>query len=105
MQAKIQGQHRRFAEDNDVDLINVGRAWSSIESQLPTLALTVDGNHPSLAGSYIEALAIYRYLSDRSLVVAAYRPDGMSVTDAESIASEIERRISSKLRLRAALPP
>jgi hypothetical protein len=105
MQAEIQDQHRRFAEDNAVDLINVGRAWSGIELHLPTHALTVDGNHPSLAGSYIEALAIYRYLSDRPLFVAAYRPDGMSVADAKSIASEIERRISSKLRLRAALSP
>lgn len=61
---KIQKEHRRFAEDNNVELINVGRVWRGVESLRPALALTVDDNHPSLAGSYLEALAIHRYLSD-----------------------------------------
>lgn len=105
MQNEIQNEHRRFADTNNVELINVGRAWKGIESQLPALALTVDGNHPSLAGSYIEALAIYRYLSDRPLFAPTYHPAEISPTDADVIVSEVERRISPKLRLRAALAP
>jgi hypothetical protein len=105
MQSEMQEQHRRFAEDNGVDLINVGRAWRGIESQLPALALTIDGNHPSLAGSYIEALAIYRYLSDRPLLAATYRPERMSATDAGVIVHEVDRHISPELKLRADLPP
>lgn len=105
MQDEIQNEHRRFADENNVDLINVGRAWNGIESQLPSLALTVDDNHPSLAGSYIEALAIYRYLSDRLLFAATYRPEEISVADADIIIGEVERRISPKFKLRAALSP
>ena len=70
---KIQKEHRRFAEDNNVELINVGRIWRGVESLRPALALTVDDNHPSLAGSYLEALAIHRYLSDAPVFKAAFR--------------------------------
>lgn len=102
---KIQKEHRRFAEDNNVELINVGRIWRGVESLRPALALTVDDNHPSLAGSYLEALAIHRYLSDAPVFKAAFRPDGISAADGEAIADEVDRRISPKPRLRAGLSP
>lgn len=105
MQNKIQSEHRHFAEDNGVDLINVGRAWMEIEARLPALHLTVDDNHPSLVGSYLEALAIYRYLSDRPIFAAVSPPDEISGSDARVISDEIEKHISQRLRLRASLEP
>ena len=102
---KIQNEHRRFAEDNDVDLINVGRVWRGVESLRPTLALTIDDNHPSLAGSFLEAFAIRRYLSDRPTVVTSNPPEGMSADDAEAIAGEVQKLVLPKLRLRSGLSP
>lgn len=105
LDGEIQKEHRRFAEDNGVDLINVGRVWRGVESLRPKLALTSDGNHPSLAGSYLEALAIYRYLSGRPLPAIAYRPVGVDDADAKAIAGEVERLVTPKLRLRTGLSP
>jgi len=105
MHREIQKEHLRFAEDNGVDLINVGRIWRGVESLRPALALTVDDNHPSLAGSYLEALSIHRYLSDRPLFTAAYRPKEVGAADVEAIADEVEGHVSPRLRLRAGLSP
>ncbi len=105
MQGQIQTQHIRFAEDNLVDLINVGRAWAEIESRCPTLSLTVDDNHPSFIGSSIEAMAIYRYLSGGSVLSSASHLEGVSISDAYIVSDEIQKRISQRAALRASLVP
>ena len=99
----IQREHRRFAEDNRVELINVGRVWRSVERGDPALTLTTDGNHPSIAGSYLEALAIYRYLADSPVFAAAYRPKAIDAPCAQLMAREVEKGVSPRLWLRASL--
>lgn len=105
MDRQIQAEHQRFADDNRIDLINVGRLWRKIEALRPALALTADGNHPSLAGSYLEASAIYRYLSEGLGYRGVWLPRGIDATDGEAIAGEVAAGISPRPRLRAAFVP
>jgi hypothetical protein len=81
------------------------RCRLGVKSPRLSLDLTIDGIHPSFADNYLNALAIYRYLSDHASVTTTCCLERTQATDAKAIARQAARGISSKLRLRAALSP
>lgn len=74
----IQGAHANLARQADAHLVNVGRLWEDLHRKMPGLALTVDGNHPSLVASYFVALCLYSDLSGGDVIDANWVPDGIS---------------------------
>ena len=77
LQARMQSSTAALGERVGAHLIDVGRLWSSVELSHPDIRLTQDGNHPSLAGSYLFALALYGDLSGRDVSVVTYVPAGL----------------------------
>ncbi len=82
LHAVMQEDHRKLAQAAGADMINVGRAWRRVESGRPDIALTPDGNHPSVAGTYVYALMVYAHLSGADVRQVRYVPDGVSPADA-----------------------
>ena len=80
--ARIKAVHRRLASDAGLDAANVAGVWEKARLARPKLALTLDGNHPTLAGSYLFALALYARLTDRPIKDVGYVPDGLDPADA-----------------------
>ena len=75
--AKIQSNTAALGERTGAHLVNVGRLWGYVEHDHPDIALTEDGNHPSLAGSYLFALALYGDLSGHDVGAVTYVPAGL----------------------------
>lgn len=80
----IQSDSKVLAAKNDIRTVNVGLAWEYVRQQLPNLAMTTDGNHPTVAGSYLQAFSIYAALAPENAANAAYVP---SEVDAETAAT------------------
>jgi len=68
---------RSLASQTSVELIDTGAVWEEVHAASPNLELYEDGNHPSLAGSYLSALMIYGFISGRDVSKASYRPSGV----------------------------
>jgi hypothetical protein len=90
-QAKIQSEHRLFAEENHVPLINTGHTWEMVHQADPHLALTTDGNHPTAIGSYLSALMIYRHIAKSKAGAVHFAPDGVAAADADEIRTAVDR--------------
>jgi lysophospholipase L1-like esterase len=82
---------RGLADQADARVIDTCAVWERIHAAHPRLPLYEDGNHPTVAGSYISALMIYRFLSGGSVERATYLPDGVDAQAAEPI-----KRIASQ---------
>ncbi|MFL6778433.1 MAG: hypothetical protein ACJ8E8_05265, partial [Sphingomicrobium sp.] len=54
--------HDALAERADLREVDVSSIWEKVRNAHPTIQLTSDGNHPTVAGSYLLALAIYAKL-------------------------------------------
>lgn len=92
--AAIQSAHRELARRTGADLINVGAAWEEIHGADPSLALYEDGNHPTVAGSYLTALMIYDFLSGDSVREPRFRPGGIDESTARTIRRLLARYLS-----------
>ena len=77
LDAKIQSNTAALGGRTGAHLVNVGRIWGYVEHDHPDIPLTEDGNHPSLAGSYLFALALYGDLSGHDVGAVTYVPDGL----------------------------
>jgi hypothetical protein len=77
LSAKIQSDTATLGARTGAHLVNVGRLWSYAEHDCPDIPLTEDGNHPSLAGSYLFALALYGDISGHDVGAVTYVPDGL----------------------------
>jgi len=82
---------RGLADQADAKVIDTCATWERIHAAHPRLPLYEDGNHPTITGSYISALMIYRFLSGGSVEQATYLPDGVNAQTAEPI-----KRIASQ---------
>jgi hypothetical protein len=69
-----------------VPVVAVGQAFDAARQTpgAPNL-YGPDRHHPSVAGSYLGALAFYRYFTGRSGAEAAYRPGGLRSQDAAAL--------------------
>jgi len=91
----LQRAHALLARSTNARLINVGHVWEDILSKLPALPLYEgDGNHPSVAGSYLSALMIYAHLSHRNVSAASYVPSGISADQAAAIRQLVDKDVA-----------
>lgn len=80
----------RLATDARLERINLAGLWESVRMADPSIKLTTDGNHPTMAGSYLYALAIYVHATGESVGSLAYVPDGVDPEVAEIIRREVD---------------
>ena len=73
----INGHSQNVAERIGADMIPVGSYWLEVMQQMRGVKLYSDGSHPSLAGSYLNALVFYRYLIGQPHVNDTIRVDGL----------------------------
>jgi len=88
--ALLREMHARLASDANLGRIDVAGPWEAVRLSHPAIKLTTDGNHPSVAGTYLYALAVYRQLSRASVANVSWRPDGLSPTDAKTIRETVD---------------
>jgi hypothetical protein len=81
----IRWGHDRLARASDLREVDVGRIWEKVRNDHPAIRLTEDGNHPTVAGSYLYALAVYAQLSRRSVANISYVPAGLDKDEADVI--------------------
>ncbi len=72
-------------------LVDIGQLWDEIAVDHPDIRLTEDGNHPTLAGSYLFALMLYGDLSRRDVGLVTYRPDGIDLATATTLREAVRR--------------
>ena len=79
--ARIQASYASVARATGAAEINVGRTWEKVLAQSAE-PLMVDGNHPTVRGSYLVALMCYRFFSHADLSAVTYVPYGLREEDA-----------------------
>jgi hypothetical protein len=82
---RIQGDYARLSNMTGARLVNVAEVWERVHAAAPQLPLYLDGNHPSLQGSYLSALALYAHLSGTDGADVTYVPHGMAAAEAAII--------------------
>ncbi|MGA1802213.1 hypothetical protein [Rhizobium sp. HT1-10] len=91
-QNEIDRGHELIAQKSNAHEIKLGTVWNDLRSNHPEIAMTVDGNHPTLAGSYLYALLLYRDLSKGSDIEnVKFVPNGLSVQTALIIKNVVAR--------------
>jgi hypothetical protein len=86
----IKEMHAKLASDANMGRINVVGPWEAIRLSRPSIRLTTDGNHPTVAGSYVYALAVYAQLSNGPVAGVTYVPEGISDEDARAIREAVD---------------
>ncbi|MDQ0324580.1 hypothetical protein J2R99_000429 [Rhodopseudomonas julia] len=90
-QRQIDMGHRRLARLSGAHLIWLDDVWNEVRRQHPDIAMTRDGNHPTLAASYLYALVLYRSLSGGDIARVTFVPDGLSSETAAIMSSAVAR--------------
>jgi hypothetical protein len=85
----IQSDYQNLAAKGGASLVNVGLVWEVLLNAKPDIQLYDDGNHPSLTGSYLEALTLYRSLSPTTFHRVTYLPEGVTA----EVASELGKAV------------
>jgi hypothetical protein len=71
-----------LGEQLDMPVVKVARAfYAAVQSGRAPDLYQPDRHHPSRAGSYLAALAFYRFFTGRSGAASSYRPWGVSAAD------------------------
>lgn len=87
---RIKSGHARLASETDMRRINLAGLWESVRQSYPSIRLTTDGNHPTLAGSYLYALAVYSHLTSGPVANVTYVPDKLDPKDAEALRNAVD---------------
>jgi hypothetical protein len=82
---RIQSDYARLSGMTGARLVNVAQVWERVHAAAPELPLYLDGNHPTLQGSYLSALSLYAHLSGTDGSDVTYVPNGMSAAEADVI--------------------
>ena len=85
---------RSLAISAGAEVIDVARIWDRVLAQGVPFSLYKDGNHPSLEGSYVVALAIYARLSNADVRNVSYVPWGMSNADARLLRERVQAAVA-----------
>jgi lysophospholipase L1-like esterase len=80
--ARIQAVTQRLADELGARVIDIGTDWERVRAAAPGLSLYSDTNHPSPAGSYLFALAIYAAIPGARPGGVTYAPPGIDAADA-----------------------
>lgn len=67
MQEQITKEYLEIGSKNNIMVIPAGSLWKKTRSLRPDLELFFDNIHPSLNGSYLNALLIFKSLTDKSI--------------------------------------
>jgi hypothetical protein len=87
---RIKAAHARLSADANMTRINLAGLWESVRRSHPAIRLTMDGNHPTRAGSYLYALALYAHLSNGPVGSVIYAPDGVDPDDARALREAVD---------------
>ena len=86
----IREMHAKLASDANLGRINVSGPWENVRLSHPSIKLTSDGNHPTVAGSYLYALAVYAQLTNGPVAHVTYVPDGLTAEEAKSLRDAVD---------------
>lgn len=86
----ITSGHAELASETDISRINLAGLWEAVRRSYPSIKLTTDGNHPTPAGSYLYALALYAHLSVGPVAHVTYAPDGLDPKEAEALRNAVD---------------
>jgi hypothetical protein len=86
----LRENHARLASAANLDRINVAGSWERVRLSSPSIKLTSDGNHPTVAGTYLYALAVYAQLVDGPVGGVSYVPEGLSSDDAKALRDAVD---------------
>jgi hypothetical protein len=89
--AFIRESHKTIAQHNGARLIDMNGLWEYVRATHPKIVLTEDGNHPTLAGSYLFALFLYADLSASDLAKVGYMPEGLPTEDARALLEAVKQ--------------
>lgn len=89
--AFIRESHKTVAQHNGARLINMSGLWEYVRATHPKIGLTEDGNHPTLAGSYLFALFLYADLPESDLAKVGYMPEGLPAEDAQALLEAVKQ--------------
>jgi hypothetical protein len=81
----VRRSHDWLARRGDMREVHVSEIWEKVRNDHPAIRLTSDGNHPTVAGSYLLALAVYSSISGRSVANVDFSPPGLSPDEAAVI--------------------
>ena len=87
---RLKSGHARLASDTGMRMINLAGLWEAVRQTYPSIRLTTDGNHPTLAGSYLYALALYAHLSSGPVSNVTYVPEKLDPKDAEALRNVVD---------------
>jgi hypothetical protein len=87
---RIKSAHARLASEAGMTRINLAGLWESARRSHPSIKLTTDGNHPTVAGTYLYALAVYAHLSNGPVGSVTYVPDKLDPKDAEALREAVD---------------
>ena len=87
MQSSMRDEYDRLAARHTILHMDIARVWEVAAREHPEIVLYhPDGNRPSIQGSYLNALIIYKYLSqDADLANVTYTPEGISPQEADAL--------------------
>ncbi len=86
----LRENHAKLASAANLDRINVAGPWERVRLSKPSIKLTSDGNHPTVAGTYLYALAVYAQLTNGSVASVTFVPDGLSSDDARALREAVD---------------
>ena len=78
----------------NLDRINLAGVWEAVRVFHPEIALTTDGNHPSVAGTYLYALATYRGLTGQRVGASTYVPEGLEADEAALLRQAVNETLT-----------
>ena len=82
--------HAKLASTANLSRINVAGSWERVRDANPAIMLTSDGNHPTVAGTYLYALATYARLSNGPVAGVRFVPEGLSASDAKILRDAVD---------------
>ena len=86
----LRENHAKLASTANLDRINVAGPWERARLSNSSIKLTSDGNHPTVAGTYLYALAVYAQLTNGPVAGVTYVPDGLSSSDAKALREAVD---------------
>lgn len=86
----LRENHAKLASSANLDRINVAGAWERARLSNPSIKLTSDGNHPTVAGTYLYALAVYAQLTNGPVAGVTFVPDGLSGDGAKALREAVD---------------
>ena len=96
MHRMIRGYSKAMSKNNDMLIAPVGDYWMIAMEAAPGLAIYGDdGSLPTVAGSYLTALVIYKTLIDSTIDDITYIPEGMDEATQKALVAIASKKIEN----------